>query len=233
MLAGFIGVVRERHSAAWLKAWTWPVAILAVALVFSTVARSEPIVRVTSVALFALPFAYILVAHGTSLIRWRAVAPILVGLIFLGNIYGLSNYFAGRQFLNPAYNVPWPAVVASVRSRWQPGDLVIECYEGAFKRYWADDATMIEYFLPVALADMKPVQDFPVSGQRLWLVARDRGAELPRRMTQQIHAALSAKASDWQVFDSVRLTPAERRWRSRLLRRPVWDAYVKVYLFVP
>jgi len=233
MLAGFVGALRERHPAAWLKAWTWPVAILAVALVFSTVARSEPVVRVTSLTLFALPFAYILIAGGTRLIRSSALAIILVGLLFVGDGYGIYNYFAGRQFLNPAYSVPWPEIVSTIRSHWQPGDLVIECYEGSFKRYWADDSTMTEYFLPIPLEDMHPVQDFPDSGQRIWLVARDRGAELPRRMTQQIHAALSEEATELHEFRFMRVSATEQRWRSRLLRRAVADAYVKVYLFVP
>ncbi len=85
----------------------------------------------------------------------------------------------------------------------------------------------------VPLARMEAVQEFPDSGQRIWLVARDRGAELPRRMTRQIRDELSAKARQVQVFDFAKLSPTEQRWRSRLLRRPVWAAYVQVYLFVP
>ena len=52
------------------------------------------------------------------------------------------------------------------------------------------------------------------------------GAELPRRMTRQIRDELSAKARQVQVFDFAKLSPTEQPWRSRLLRRPVWDAYV-------
>jgi len=80
---------------------------------------------------------------------------------------------------------------------------------------------------------MKPVQQFPQSRQRIWLVARDRGAQLPRQMTADIHNELAGKASEVQVFNFKPLSPTVRRWRSRLLRRPVWDAYIKLYLFVP
>ncbi len=233
MLAGFTGALGERRATSWLKTWTWPAALVAVALVFSTVARSEPIVRVTSVALFALPFAYILIAKGAYVIRSPALAVVLVGLIFMGDVYGIHNYFTGRQFLNPGYNVPWQQVIGTIRSQWQPGDRVIECYEASFRRYWNDDTTMHEYCVPVPLARMEAVQEFPDSGQRIWLVARDRGAELPRRMTRQIRDELSAKARQVQVFDFAKLSPTEQRWRSRLLRRPVWAAYVQVYLFVP
>jgi len=232
LVAGFVGARGDRHPGRWLKLWTWPAAIVAVALVFSTAALSEPIVRVTSVALFALPFAYILMARGAEALRTPLLAGILVGLVFAGDLYGIHNYFAGEQFLNPAYNVPWRQIVNTVRARWQPGDVVIECYDASFRRYWADDTTMVEYRLPVPVADMKPVQQFPQSRQRIWLVARDRGAQLPRQMTDQIRAELARKASQAQVFNFRPLSPTVYRWRSRLLRRPVWDAYVKLYLFV-
>jgi len=101
-------------------------------------------VRVTSVAIFALPFAYILMARGAEALRTPLLAGILVGLVFTGDLYGIHNYFTGEQFLNPAYNVPWQQVVDTIRSRWQPGDVVIECYDASFRRYWADDTTMVE-----------------------------------------------------------------------------------------
>ncbi len=233
LIAGFTGARADRRPGRWLKLWTWPAAILAVALVFSTAARSEPIVRVTSVALFALPFAYILIARGAQALRVPLLAGVLVALVFVGDLYGIHNYFSGQQFLNPAYNVPWRSVVTTIRTHWQPDDLVIECYDASFRRYWADDTTMIEYRLPVALTDMKPVQQFPKSGRRIWLVARDRGAQLPRQMTIQIRDELAQKASEVQVFDFKPLSPTVRRWRSRLLRQPVWDAYVKLHLFIP
>ncbi len=233
LVMGFVAARGDRLPGRWLKLWTWPAAIVAVALVFSTVARSEPIVRVTSVGLFALPFAYILMARGAQVLRTPLLGGVLVALVFVGDLYGIHNYFTGQQFLNPAYNVPWQQIMNTVRARWQPGDLVIECYDASFRRYWADDTTMIEYRLPVPVVDMKPVQQFPQSGQRLWLVARDRGAQLPRRMTTQICDELGQKAGEVQIFNFKPLSPTVRRWRSRLLRRSVWDAYVKLYLFTP
>jgi len=233
LVAGSIGARGDRRPGRWLKLWTWPAAVITVVLVFSTVARSEPIVRVTSVALFALPFAYILMARGAQALRVPLLAGVLVAIVFVGDLYGIHNYFTGQQFLNPAYNVPWQQIVDTVRARWQPDDLVIECYDASFRRYWADDTTMIEYRLPMPLADMKPVQQFPKSGQRIWLVTRDRGAQLPRQMTDQIRNELARKANEVQVFNFKPLSPTARWWRSRLLRRPVWDAYIKLYLFVP
>ncbi len=233
LVVGFIGARGDRSPGRWLKLWTWPAAIMAVALVFSTAARSEPIVRVTSVALFALPFAYILMARGAQALRAPLLAGALVAIVFVGDLYGIHNYFTGQQFLNPAYNVPWQQVVDTVRARWQADDLVIECYDASFRRYWADDTTMIEYRLPVLITDMEPVQQFPKSGQRIWLVARDRGAQLPRQMTTQIRDELGQKASEVQIFNFKPLSPTVRRWRSRLLCQPVWDAYIKLYLFTP
>ena len=168
---------------------------------------------------------------------WDPIHPLLAGvlvaIVFGGNLYGIHNYFTGQQFLNPAYNVPWQQIVDPVRAHWQPDDLVIECYDASFRRYWADDTTMIEYRLPRPLVDMKPVQQFPQSGQRIWLVARDRGAHLPRQMTTQIRDELGQKASEVQIFNFKPLSPTVRRWRSRLLRQQVWDAYIKLYVFVP
>jgi len=52
-------------------------------------------------------------------------------------------------------------------------------------------------------------------------------------MTTQICDELGQKAGEVQIFNFKPLSPTVRRWRSRLLRRSVWDAYVKLYLFTP
>lgn len=231
--AGFVASDKERQPGRWLKLATWPAAVGLVAVVLSTVATSEPLPRVTSLALFAVPFAYILMAQGAVGLRRTRLAVILICVVFVGDFYGLYNYYTRQQFLNPGYNVPWRQVTSFVESRSQPTDIVIEYYDVTFCRYWQGSGELIDYDDGTQPDAIQPLEEFPTNKRRVWLVARDRGASGPRQLTEQLRRRLSARAQRVAVFNFMPLSPAERHWRRLLVRRPLWDAYVKVYLFVP
>jgi len=150
-----------------------------------------------------------------------------------GNLYGLHNYFSRQQFLNPGYNVPWQKVALLIQSRAQSQDIVIAYYDSTFCRYWQGAAELIDYHDYTPPEWMQPVEEFPNNQRRVWLVTRDRGAARPRQLADQLRERLSPQAQRVEVFNFMPLSPTEQYWRQLLLRRPAWDAYIKVYLFIP
>lgn len=233
LVSGFIASKREQRAGRWLKLATWSAAIALVAILLSTVASAEPLPRVTSLTLFAVPFAYMLMAQGAMHLGLRGRGAALICIVLAGNLYGLHNYFARQQFLNPGYNVPWREVASAIESHAQPGDVVIEYYDVTFCRYWQGSAALIDYDDGTRPEQLRPIEEFPGDRRRIWLVARDRGAPGPRQLTEQLRQHLSPLAGSVEVFNFMALSPSEKHWRQIMMRRPVWDAYVKIYLFAP
>ncbi len=173
------------------------------------------------------------IAVGLTLLpgRWKLT---LGGLFILAQVYGVTNYLAGRQFLNPNYCVQWKQVAAQIQRYYQPHDYIIAYYEASFFRYWrGPQQKAINVNEITTAAQMEPVERFAEHGNRVWLVTRDRGGEYARRLAEQLRRRLARQAAAVKVFSFMPLTRTEQYYRSLLLRRRVWDAYIKVYLFIP
>ncbi len=233
LVTGFALTGRQRQPGRWLKLSAWPAAVVLVVILLSTVASSEPLPRITSLTLFALPFAYILMAQGAARLRLWGLGAVLLGMVFLGNLYGLHNYFTRQQFLNPGYNVPWRAITSTIAARSQPDDILIEYYDSTFCRYWEGQGEVIDYHNYTSPEEMQLLEEFGAHDRRVWLITRDRGADLPRKLAAGLRERLTPQAEKVEVFSFMPLSATERYWRQRLLRRPAWDAYMKVYLFYP
>jgi mannosyltransferase len=212
--------------------WAWPLAVGAVALVLSTVARAEPLASAARSTLFATPLAFLVVAAGILALRsarWRAVC-LAVFLVVDG--YGLLNYFTGRQFLNPAYVVPWRQVGQLINGQERPGDMVLCYFDDTLLRYAHFGHFILgrrDYFADRLI----PVETWPACGQRLWLISRDRGSAQARRLQTETLARLTARAAGVQEFPIMRYPDLDRRVRELALRRSLPESYLTVYLFTP
>jgi hypothetical protein len=160
---------------------------------------------------------------------WAAVA---LAAILVGDGYGLRNYFAGQQFLNPGYATPWREIARTIEARQQPGDEVLVFF----------DTTLLQYgHFPGFIAarpegsaeEVEQVRTWPQSGHRLWLVARDRGSEAARRLQQETLQLLTPRAARVEKISFLPYGALDRALRELVLRRKVEDAYVQVYLFWP
>jgi 4-amino-4-deoxy-L-arabinose transferase-like glycosyltransferase len=210
----------------------WPVAVAAMTLILGTVARAEPLTSAARSCLFAAPAAYLTVAAGLASLRRRWVAAAAIAALLVGNGYGLWNYFAGRQFLNPAYATPWRQIARTIEEQQKPGDLVLTFF----------DTTVLQYgrfpgFIPArpntTAEEVEEVRTWPQGGQRLWLIARDRGSAAARRLQSETLAALTPRAGRVDKISFMPYSELDRRLRELILKRPVEEAYIQVYLFTP
>jgi hypothetical protein len=215
-----------------LVRWAWPLSVAAVAVVLSMIARSEPLSAAGRSTLFAAPLAYLVAAAGVCRIGWRTTRMLALVVIFAADCCGILNYFTGRQFLNPGYVVPWRGIAASIQAREQPTDLVMAFYDSTISRY-ASFHNFTDQLPDHYPEKMIPLRNWPDCDCRLWLICRDRGSATARRLQEEAIAHLGPRADRVQVLRFMPLSPTERRFRSKFLRRQVENAYVKVYLFTP
>ena len=246
-----MGVLRRRGDG-WLLL-PWPLTVVAVTALLSTAGAAEPWPRVSSLCLFALPFFLMTVAAGAS--GWgglssppsgevgaragkpapRAVALALLALLLAGQVYGAYNYQARRQFLNPGYNVPWRHVNAVIQARGRTGEVAVAWWNRSPERYWTGPVRFVDLVDESLTWQKLPpeVESFPESGVAVWVIERDRGADLARRHTADLIARLSQKAARREVLGLMPLSPEEKHWRDRLGGRPVAENYLTLYRFLP
>lgn len=225
-------VCRPKEHGGHIVRWAWLGAVAVVAVLLTTVARGEPLSSAARSTIFAAPLAFMLVAQGIGRVRRKALRAALLAVILVTDGYGLMNYYAGRQFLNPAYVAPWRAITAAIEQRQEPTDVVLAYYDTAPERYGSFHNFIYGRpdFFPEKL---EPIYRWPQDGFRLWLIARDRGSAEARRLQQELIDKLSPRAQDVQVMDFMPYSAPDRRFREVFLRRKMQDAYVKVYLFIP
>ena len=193
----------------------------------STVAANVPPNRITSFAMFTIPLAYLTLARGVRAIgsrRLRRVLLLVLGMIFG---YGLHNYFAREQLLNPGFAPPWRQVATIIQQHEQPEDLVL-AIENAFVRYYGGHAALgREPQVHEMIAGTIPFD------RRVWLITRDRGSQEMLGYGLALRDKLLAEGTTEQTWNIMPRSPQEQRMLSLVLRRPAWDAYVKLYLFTP
>lgn len=231
LAAGLWGLVKVRPQPEtagapfWLIALAWPLNILIAAVMMSTVAANVPPNRITSFALLTVPLAYLTMARGQQVIRPRRLGQVLLLVVALAYGYGLHNYFAQQQLLNPNYAPPWGEVAAIIEEHEQPGDLVL-AIENAFVRYYHGRAELgREPEIHAMIAGKIPFE------RRVWLITRDRGSQEMMGYGLELRDKLLRQGATERVWNLMPRSPQEQRMLSLVLRRPAWDAYVKLYLF--
>lgn len=216
----------EASAPTWLVALAWPLNIALGAVMMSTVAANVPPNRITSFAMFTIPLAYLALARGATGLGRRS-ASILLAVVLLAYGYGLWNYFHRQQLLNPGYAPPWRQVASIIRQGETPDDLVL-AIEDAFVRYYGGRARLgREPQVHQMIAGTLPFD------RRVWLITRDRGSQEMLGYGLQLRDKLLAQGATERVWNIMPRSATEQRVLTAILRRPAWDAYIKLYLFTP
>ncbi|MEN6644319.1 MAG: glycosyltransferase family 39 protein [Armatimonadia bacterium] len=227
LVAGLIYTHRRNAETA-LTLWLWPITIVLATLTMSTIGANVPPNRVTSFAMFTIPLAYLLLACGlTALCRPPRVAVVFLLVLVLVWGYGLSNYYQREQLLNPAFAPPWRQVGRIIAENDRPGDLIVSA-ENAFVRYYHGRAEVGHDPEFYGLAEGKVMFN-----RRIWLITRDRGSQEMITLSMSLRDRLLKHGFTEQIFPIRPRTPREQAMLTKILRRPAWDAYIKLYLFTP
>ncbi|MFO7945626.1 MAG: glycosyltransferase family 39 protein [Armatimonadota bacterium] len=221
---------RSRRGIGVVK-WGWVLSVLVVCFVLSVFARHQVLSAAARLSIFAAPLGYLTIAVGITRIRRRTLRAAALAILLVSNVYGLTNYFTQRQFLNPNYIVPWRSIVRTIAERSHPADRVIS-YEATITEY-GDIPDFAGVSVERPPEEWSKMLRWPENGGRLWMVARDRGAMHTRLQQNELVENLRRHAAETEVFGFMAYGDLERRMRSLLLRREVPEYYITLYLFEP
>jgi hypothetical protein len=226
--------------AAWRKGgvWrmllvTWPIAV-AIAWLALEMTPTEPPVRITSLALHALPWALMVMALGwyslgRSRAKTRALAHVALVAALLGQGVGLYNYFTLQNHLNPQYSMNWNQVADYLRANAKPGDGLVTFFDAGLLRYYDAKGLLTEEAVTMHKVGSSRLEDVLKKGGRVWLVTRDRGSSRAKDLAVEVREDLGkvgAKAEEHAFFP---YRPEELKWRRKLEGGGNARSYVTVY----
>ncbi len=191
---------------------------------------SSRIFQFPSKVLFLLPLFLLLVARGWSLLKSRPVAVAAALVILSGNAYGITNYYGGRQFLNPKYLVPWREIEADILNTADPGDLILTDEE-AFLHYLKISRCPLAFYGLVG-AQQKADSLLAVKGPfHIYLVIRYRGDEVIVLEGLRIKDAFDRKYDLVEAQHYKPTDPEAAPYWKRFLGRDPYPYLVDVFRF--
>ena len=226
LAAGAVYLYR-RGPVGRLLTVAWPLNILVAVMLMSTVAATTPINRSPSFTTFTLPIAVLLMAVGITHFRPRLVGIIAGAAVFAAYGLGLWNYFHKQELMNPGFAPPWREVAAVIEQHEEPGDELFTT-DSVLSRYYSGPM-ILQHFDALERA---VEEGRPMSG-RVWMVGRDRGYHRAWEMMNEMRTQYLQAGAREEIFRFGERSEAEQRLLTRMLRRPAWDAYIRVHLFIP
>jgi hypothetical protein len=220
-------------------------------LSLSGLATHIPISHASRLALAALPYFLVLAAVGIARIRGRTYRGVVLAILLLVNGIAVGNYFRGREFQNPNWDLPWREVAGYVRSQASPGEVIVTFeypflyyYYGAAPGFpdllrawphWRENTPVVRRGIIVWAMPRRPTREQLAPYLRapgVWLVRRDRGSTAERRSAQTTRDMLVAHFARVEEQGFAPVDPAAARLRASLLSRAAWPSAIMVDHFV-
>jgi hypothetical protein len=228
-IAAIVALVRGGWLARRLALMV-TLGVVGVALIVNLLAVGTPFLNVPARGLFLLPYLTLLVVMGIAHMRHVALRGMVAGMLALAWGAGVTNDFAGAQFMNPIYVTPSKEAARWVMDRALPGDGVVADWEAAFDRYYAP-----------LIAGGNPYIDSADIGQVKSALSMHPPARLWRvelgRDSKQIEALAQTDALIQQAYrlgDSQCLSPIDptyKRFKDLALQRESYDCRLRVDRF--
>lgn len=186
----------------------------------STVAKFEVASHFPTLILFVFPLFLLFLAVPSGLGEIRKGIGILIGLTLL-NTYGIYNYFAGKQFHNPQFVIPWKSIAETIRQNQKNREVV-----------FASDGQLSYYCPGLRVEGLYSATKRIASLRKFWLVERDRGQRSLVDLTREIReeALKQGFRCVWRQH-YVPLDPRDVWLKEKILGRPVakWNVIVECY----
>lgn len=227
VLAGVGATAAWRRGGTWrLILFAWPAAVLLAWAVLDAM-PNEPPVRIPSLALHGLPWAFVVMALGWQETRPRRWVHLALACFLLGQGVALANYFSRRNFLNPQYALNWREVAGFLQERVRRNDAVVTFFDEGLRRYYdvppaSQEAFDVHHGGTVKLAEVLR------RGGRVWLVTRDRGSTVAREMAERVLSELRRLGAQERLYSLMPYGPQERLWRQALLGGATADHYLTI-----
>jgi 4-amino-4-deoxy-L-arabinose transferase-like glycosyltransferase len=186
--------------------------------------------QLPSKIVFMLPILLLLTAKSLAILRLQLPRAAFALIILAGNAYGLTNYYTGKQFLNPKYLAPWRQMLKDIESVADPQDLVLTDEEGLLHEMRISGYQLEVYGLVGALEKIQ--QNLEGGGAfHVFGVIRYRGDEQITLETLNVKRELEALYPLVNTWNYVPTTPEVAPFWKRFLGREPPDYVVQVFVF--
>jgi hypothetical protein len=147
-----------------------------------------------------------------------------------GHVYGLSNYYTGRQFLNPKYLAPWRQVQADIQKAATEKDLILTDEEAFLHNLHTSDVKVEDYGLVGSLEKVR--QTFAERGShRVFLVVRFRGDQTIYWEGLNVRDRMAEQYSWVDTWNYLPSDPDANPFWQRILGQEPPTHLVQVFLF--
>jgi 4-amino-4-deoxy-L-arabinose transferase-like glycosyltransferase len=176
-------------------------------------------------AFYVLPFLAIWLGAGLVSLpsRWFRLAALCILVVYS---VGITNYFAGRQYLRPVFAVPWREMFEKIQDQTAPGALVI-CGEG--------DHACLYYSRQFGFGGFSPPdfdRQFASQPPEAWLVQNNLSLKTVDRSAEQaILDQLSKSYASAATLGFGEQDPGIRRLKSWFLKQDDYQYRVVLYHF--
>jgi hypothetical protein len=208
------------------------IAALVILIPLSEIHRnfSSRTFQLPSKIVFLLPIFLLMIVVVWYHLEKRALKVFLAVLIVVGNAYGLTNYFTGKQFLNPKFLAPWRQILMDIEAIAEPQDLVITDEEGLPWEMRLQESP-IEVFGLVNSME-KVSQTLQERGSfHVFLLVRYRGDEQITLETLQVRDQLARVYPIVNILEYVPIPPETIPFWKRVLGREPPEHLIQVFLF--
>jgi len=195
---------------------------------------------------FALPLFYVTQSIGivsllqSRLANYRKAGLGLAAILLLVSIYSVSNYWRGREFLNPNYTAPWQEVIATM-DRVHPfgtdtfvfsrGELALDYYLKNTVNHdgrsaitpWADNNVWTPAHVERNLAEH--------SVHYIWLVGRDRGDRTAVDDFYRLNSYLSGRYRRIGTYGVMPRSASETYYFKKVMKRDAAPYYIWMNLY--
>ena len=229
-LLGLVTLFRTNRPGFWLLISLLGLSLLFMALLTTFIATDIPFINSASripaaAAVFYLGVASGWVAHSRRWLRW--IGGLLIGVAFA---CALWNYYHGYQFHNPIYAVPIRQVVAEVRAKCIPGDLIIAEADTLFGYYYKQNPGPAFYQDADYIANQAYVQSHCPA--RVWLVTFGRDSTAENSRTEGLVDWLASRYLRKYWWGYVAQDPIYQTVKENLLGRPAYAYKLLIRFYV-
>lgn len=180
--------------------------------------------------MFLLPLFLLLISKGWDKLKNRGLQVLLGVIVVGGNVYGINNYFSGKQFLNPKFLVPWRQITSDIEAVAQPHDLILNDEEAFIYKPIVDGKEVEKFGLVGALEKVEKTLT-ERGPNHVFLVIRYRGDQ---QITLEGLSVLEKLKARYPLVDKLNYVPTDPEaapyWK-RFLGRELRPFLVEIYRF--
>lgn len=194
-------------------------------------------------AIFLLPFFIAIIGYAIVKIRINSLKILVLCIIIIVSGISVSNYYGGKEFIDPMYIVPAKEIVSDLQGNFTPSDVVITQQSTAIGYYWTlnDNYPSAIPFYKIILdtpdilkkINATSIQDSNQNPSRYILIIEhtDTHSEFNKEWALVINSLISHGYIQEEQVNYVPTDPTYKKFKEAVLNRPTFDYRLEKKVF--